>query len=420
MDSKATFKVGIATSLMLLALILLLTWKAGMTLSYKGMEIIGEFENISGLSAGSDVRYRGYSIGKVKEILPSGNQILAKLVISNEFQIPEGSSLKIGFDGLIGEKFVSIIPTDNFTAYIKSGALLKGEASADIVEFVESGTQSLKEANVMIKRLKSVIASEEALSSMAETIHDMPQITNLLKKTIGDFDRVVIGLDLNKTIESFRLTSETFREIGIELKKDQSLSKMTKNFSKMSENLRIITDELRQFIEGNEEQSNKNPDTKKMQSDFSTLKKAIDKVRAISTTITNTSISAEADLSYRKLPDRGAYEADMNFNFNKVLFRLGVGDKFGRTDFSDIQAGYKFNKKVQGRIGLFYKQPGFGVDLQPHKRVRISTDIYNINDPNIDLTTKLGLTKHIDMVFRLDNIINSKADDYAVGLGLKY
>lgn len=419
MDSKTTFKVGVATSFMLLAIILLLTWKAGISLSYRGIEILGRFDNISGLAPGSDVRYRGYSIGKVKEIKPSESQILAKLVINKDFQIPKGSTLKIGFDGLIGEKFVAIIPTENYTAYIESGDELIGEASADIVEFVESGTQSLKEANIMIKRLKSVIASEEALRSISETISDMPKITALLQKTIGDFDRVITGLNLSQTIESFRLTSESFRGISEELKQDKSLSKISTNFAKMSENLRIITDELREFIKGSEEQS-KNPDKKKMKSDLSTLRKAIDKIRDISNTITNTSISAEADLTYRKFTDRGAYEADMNFNFNKLLFRVGVGDKYGKTDFSDIQAGYKFNDKLQGRVGLFYKQPGFGVDLIPHKRVRISTDIYNVNNVSVDLTTKLGLSKHIDMVFKLDNIINRKVDDYAVGLGLRY
>ena len=419
MDKIATFKVGIATTFMLLAVVLLLTWKAGISLTYKGIEIIGKFDNISGLTAGSDVRFRGYSIGKVKEIVPGEEKILAKLIISGEFKIPEGSKLKIGFDGLIGEKFVSIIPTENVIGYIKKGDSLEGEASADIVEFVESGTQSLKEANIMIKRLRSVIASEEALSAMAETIRSMPRITNLLEKTIGDFDKVITGMNLVETIESFRLTSESFRRISEDLQKDQSLSKMSKNFSKMSENLKIITDELREFVEGEEDQSNK-PKSKRRKSGLSTLKKAIEKIKDISTKISKTGISAQADLTYRNFTNRGAYETDMDFIMDKLMFRLGVGDKFGRTDFSDIQAGYKFSETVRGRLGLFYKQPGFGIDFIPHKRFRFSTDVYNVNNPCVDLTTKIGLTKHVDMVLRLDDIINRKTDDYAVGLGLKY
>ena len=64
-EKKKVFWVGtfVVASLMLLSIILI--WKSQFWLQITGLKLFVQFENANGLVRGSDVRYRGYTVGRV-------------------------------------------------------------------------------------------------------------------------------------------------------------------------------------------------------------------------------------------------------------------------------------------------------------------------------------------------------------------
>ena len=73
-------------------------------------QISAKFDNIDGISAGSDIKIAGVKIGTVadQEIDPETYQAIIKLDIYNNISLPTDSSAKILSSGLLGGKYVGI------------------------------------------------------------------------------------------------------------------------------------------------------------------------------------------------------------------------------------------------------------------------------------------------------------------------
>ncbi|MBU6140025.1 MAG: outer membrane lipid asymmetry maintenance protein MlaD [Proteobacteria bacterium] len=77
-----------------------------------GYYLIAKFDNIDGISAGSDVKISGVKIGTVEEQFLDEKDFRAalKLNIKNSVKLSSDSSAKIASEGLLGSKYLSITP----------------------------------------------------------------------------------------------------------------------------------------------------------------------------------------------------------------------------------------------------------------------------------------------------------------------
>lgn len=77
-----------------------------------GYNIIAKFDRADGLNPGSDVKIGGVKIGKVLDLsldLKSYHAV-AKLQVKKDIWLPVDSTAEIIGNGLLGEKYISIIP----------------------------------------------------------------------------------------------------------------------------------------------------------------------------------------------------------------------------------------------------------------------------------------------------------------------
>jgi len=77
-----------------------------------GYEVIARFERIDGLSAGSDVRMSGIKIGTItKQTLDKQDYLaVVRMSIDPAVKLPEDSSAEVISDGLLGSKYMSLVP----------------------------------------------------------------------------------------------------------------------------------------------------------------------------------------------------------------------------------------------------------------------------------------------------------------------
>lgn len=75
-------------------------------------EVSAPFRKADGLGVGADVRVSGVKVGTVTgmELDQKTYRAVAKLTISDDFQIPEDSTVTIATEGLLGGSFVSVDP----------------------------------------------------------------------------------------------------------------------------------------------------------------------------------------------------------------------------------------------------------------------------------------------------------------------
>jgi phospholipid/cholesterol/gamma-HCH transport system substrate-binding protein len=80
--------------------------------SLSNYKIFAEFSDIGGLKKGTDVRISGMSVGKVASIFMDKNthRVKLKMIVRDDINIPSDSSVKIRNSGLVGDRYIGIIP----------------------------------------------------------------------------------------------------------------------------------------------------------------------------------------------------------------------------------------------------------------------------------------------------------------------
>lgn len=81
---------------------------------------VANFDSVDGLVEGSDIRLAGVKIGQVKRTEVDHETYLARvtLFVDRTLKLPKDTSAQIISDGLLGNKYVSLIPGGDST-YLK-------------------------------------------------------------------------------------------------------------------------------------------------------------------------------------------------------------------------------------------------------------------------------------------------------------
>jgi phospholipid/cholesterol/gamma-HCH transport system substrate-binding protein len=77
-----------------------------------GYTLSGRFDRIDGLSGGSDVRIAGVKVGRVTSthIDPKTYQAVVTFTVQSSIEVPRDSSAEVTSDGLLGGKFLALVP----------------------------------------------------------------------------------------------------------------------------------------------------------------------------------------------------------------------------------------------------------------------------------------------------------------------
>ncbi len=105
----------------------------------KGYRLTVDFDTAAGLEPKSDVKMAGVPIGKVEEIQLVGNRARLVLRIKPEIAIPIDSVGTIQTQGLLGEKYVEILPGKDVQRTLPAGGRVANTQSPmNLDELVKS------------------------------------------------------------------------------------------------------------------------------------------------------------------------------------------------------------------------------------------------------------------------------------------
>jgi phospholipid/cholesterol/gamma-HCH transport system substrate-binding protein len=96
--------------------------------------IYANFDNISGLKSGDSVEIAGVAIGKVIGITLNGERAKVAMRIDRGVKIDSDAIASIRTRGLIGDKYVAILPGSG--EYLANGGVLRQTESAVVLEDV--------------------------------------------------------------------------------------------------------------------------------------------------------------------------------------------------------------------------------------------------------------------------------------------
>lgn len=165
-QTKVELKVGIFVFIgliILVAFVLLIgdfkTWTAGHDINFI-------FNFVNGVKIGAPVRFAGVDIGEVKELqfIPdtSGKGMKVRIVgwVNKSVKIPRDSAIWVNTLGLLGEKYIEIMPGSDYTNIVVANETLIGKdpiAMQEVTEMAKDIAQNLNESIVRINNKEGTV-----------------------------------------------------------------------------------------------------------------------------------------------------------------------------------------------------------------------------------------------------------------------
>ncbi len=193
-------------------------------------DIVVEFEDASGIIKDSQVLYRGARVGTVTErpmIEENGQFVTLPLRINSGIQIPETARFQIGSYGLLGDRFVNIIPPDETTdQYLQPEARVRGERATGLTELVQEMRPVLQRLNAIAVRLDEEILTEEFAENFQEVVAKAGSAADRLDGLLAEaqdgkgllhmlLKDEHVAQELRETVNEIRMLSHNLRTRGI-------------------------------------------------------------------------------------------------------------------------------------------------------------------------------------------------------------
>jgi phospholipid/cholesterol/gamma-HCH transport system substrate-binding protein len=175
------------------------------------------FHDISGLSKKADIQIAGVRVGWVShvELVNNGQQVRAEIMILKEYTIYNNAYGIIRQDGLLGSKYVEIIPGDPLLSTIKAGGILMRPSKDPVsVDEIMSEFQDIaRNLNAVTKTFKEVLAGDIGTQRLERAIDGFNDAT----ANIAEFSRAIDGV-INRNEQAFGDIITDLRSFSHDLK----------------------------------------------------------------------------------------------------------------------------------------------------------------------------------------------------------
>jgi phospholipid/cholesterol/gamma-HCH transport system substrate-binding protein len=171
----------------------------------KTYEITVVFPNVGGIVKDASVQYGGINVGKVHAVELDQAGILRvnlKLSIYEGVKIRNDAKFVINQAGLLGDRYVDVIPQSANAPLIKPGDVVEGSTSVDLSEAIRSVVDVLKQAASTIERVdKAIKRVDETVLAQSRLDHIANSMSHIELMTSNT---VELTLSLRNVVEDNR------------------------------------------------------------------------------------------------------------------------------------------------------------------------------------------------------------------------
>ena len=435
------------------------------------------FSSAAGIDRKAAVRVAGVRVGKVDSIQLDGSEAVLVLSLDPDVRLHEGAVAQVTSLGMLGDKYVEILPGNPGAPLIAPGSEIGGFNPPSFDDVLEVATQigaDVKEVTAALRGSLGGPAGEQALTEIVENIREL---TASLRVLVADNQS-----NVNQTTENFMEFSATLRDelpriaekmnlladqlSGVVGENREDLNASMKNLHELSDSLKVSANNLNTItgkIASGEGSIGKlvNDDTT-----VDNLNQTLDSIEGGVNTLNETlgrykRYQLEVGLRGEALTSTS--ESQFTFGFDlwttdRRFFRIeGVDMPYGRTktttqqvttvypDDSELsyvetsikttdklginaQVGYRLFPNTTVRAGLFESSGGFGVDQRfnvgkrPLILVMEAYDFARPYDESAHLTIegRYFVSPHIFLTAGWDDPLVSERSSFLIGGGITW
>lgn len=209
----------------------------------KGYQLTVDFDSASGLEPKADVKMAGVPVGKVEEIRLVDNRARLVLRIQEGVRVPVDSVASIQTQGLLGEKYVEIVPGKETGRTLPSGGRVENTLPpANLDEIIRKVSLITDDIRRFTETLSSTLGTDEGRKALSDILRNVQETTEVLRVVVaGNEER------LNRILANVDTLSTDLSEISSANKED--LRATIANLRAFSETLKNETPGLARKLE---------------------------------------------------------------------------------------------------------------------------------------------------------------------------
>ncbi|MCM8799095.1 MAG: MlaD family protein [Candidatus Omnitrophica bacterium] len=190
-------KVGIFVFIGLIILSLIVFSISDFKTAVAGYYIKVIFNFANGIEVGAPVRLAGVKVGEVKDlriVYPSASALpYVELLawIDKRFVVYKDSIAYINTLGLLGEKYLEIIPGSEKSEVLKPADILYGKNSVSMAQITETGYKIATQLEASLSSITNILADPEFKTTFKETIRNVKRLAGELEELSSSLQEIV-------------------------------------------------------------------------------------------------------------------------------------------------------------------------------------------------------------------------------------
>ena len=389
------------------------------------------FGQVIGLEPQAAVMLSGVPIGKVIDIKNDGGGVTVTMQIADKTKIPAESTVTIASSGVMGSKFVNILPKKSNGAFLKNGDYLYGSDEAGMDSMFESMNKALEKVDDILISLNKIIGDPAFQQSLVEMTSNMNDASEHMKGLMTTLDRMAATNENNvnqmvqqmgsslASLESTMQTVEHMAESMDNLVSDpqaaDDLKNTLSNVSAASKSIANMAENMEGVLGDKQTAEDMKATIHNAKNLSERADKMLQKVSGAVDKVSKTEVTPEVELKY----SGSAHDWDTNFNVDvkneDVSLVLGIED-IGDGNQLNAQVGKQFDE-LNARAGVISGKPGVGIDYNVGSKLRVSAEAYDLKDEKIRLKSQYKIADSTYLLGEWHDVTDS--DNRAAYFGMK-
>ncbi len=361
-----------------------------------GYILYARFSQTAGLLEGASVRLAGVKIGIVKDIYLKQGMAEVEMIIKKDVLIRKGSKAAVSSVGLMGEKYVEIIPSKDNIEFLKEGDYLETITPLSMDQLGSLFYSIGENLKAVGDTLKDTFTSKEGESRLKSILINVSESMKEIKDTVDKLG-VLIPDELSKNLEDLRKISETLLAISKKTEKiatrvDNFFDKNSDDFQETLNTIYSLNEDVKklssniakisEYVEKGKGNLGKFVKDEKLYDDIkgavSSAKEIVKKVDSMLLQTEEIKTTFSTDVSH----------IDSNYR-PRIGFTIEKGERFG--EFSLIEEPEDQNKyytalvgakegKIGAGLGIIDSELGFSLNYYPADSLSLKLYMFNFKD----------------------------------------
>lgn len=364
-----------------------------------GYTLYAGFKQVVGIEPQTQVRISGVPAGEVLSVKNDGGGVTVAMHLNGE-KVPRGSRVTVASAGVMGEKFINIIPAGVENGYLADGDYLIGEEESGMDSVMVNIDKALGQVQELLASMNAVFGNKEMQQSLVKTMMNVQEITarmdammsvmeSLTVENKGQMQAMLTHMNettaaLSRTMTSVEHMMANLETVGADPQTAENLRLTLQNIADASGRVVKITESLEK-VTGDEEVQ------KDLKETIHNAKELTGRANGMLGKLEDIEVKPSVDVLYSGGADD--WKTDFDIDIEKEgggFLRLGADD-IGGDSRLNAQVG-KRRGSLGFRGGVVNGEAGVGVDIYAGPRATFSAEGYAPDDMKLRLEAAYDIT----------------------------